>query len=79
MENIETAQPGAQNTPTATIVVPEKAAKIYALWQKVDGLTDEFTQLGPTSTDTTTFINFCSVLKGMFVSELESADISRLK
>ena len=78
MQPTENAQVSAQNTQTATIVVTETAAKIYAFWQKISKLGEEFAEIKPTDTELIAFVDFENVVKTMFISELENADLSVL-
>lgn len=79
MQPTKNVRVNAQITPTATIVVSETAAKIYAFWQKISKLGEEFAELNPTDKDLICFVDFENVVKTMFISELESVEISTLE
>ena len=76
MKNVEPAQTSAPTTQKSTIVVPEKAAKIYALWQKINAIGNELIELEPLPAEIQAFNGFQNAVKEMYISELESVDLS---
>lgn len=61
-----------QKQQTATIAVPEKAAKVYGFLLKFNQLNNEFADLQPTATDIKAFVTLSEILKDMFISAIES-------